>query len=444
MIPPALENQIVLSEEQTSAVNLAFEWFQKVAAEKQEYKGDPKDFTLSQPIFQFTGFAGTGKTTTINSFVNLIHIRPLYAAYTGKAALVMHKVNGVPASTIHSLIYNYVKPDREACEVLYSEIHETPPTKSPEELQQMAEELKSMSAPGFQLNPDSKLKNTNLLILDECSMVNQELLDDLLTFGIPILAIGDPGQLPPVQGTGAIFKGEPDVKLIEIHRQAADNPIIEQVTAARKGYPWPRQEAEELELSSPFFCVNSYKLSGPQLKSICLNADQILTNKNATRLWLNSKVREWLGFDITDRYPQIGERLCCWKNDKESGLLNGLMAEVVGRGEVYDEYIELFIRTELMDNDQEPLRIKSLLAYYDAYYEPDAMSRVKGWQRKHNQEFDFGYCLTVHKAQGSQWVNVVYYDDGMLKGWPAKAKERRQLVYTAGTRAAERLHCIIR
>ena len=62
-------------------------------------------------------------------------------------------------------------------------------------------------------------------------MVDEDLGRDLLSFGKPVLVLGDPAQLPPVKGGGFFTEAEPDVMLTEVHRQAADNPIIRAVHA---------------------------------------------------------------------------------------------------------------------------------------------------------------------------------------------------------------------
>ena len=420
-------SEIILSDQQMGGVDKAAAWYHTDPAERKPY------FVLSGP-------AGTGKTTTINTLVKKLNIYPRFAAYTGKAALVIQKTTGYQASTIHSLIYDYVTPDKAACEELYNAIHdeENPPT--PADKQKMQHDLTELSKPQFVIAEDSALLGTKLLILDEVSMVNQELLDDLLSFEVPIIALGDPGQLPPIDGAGALFKGDPDVLLTEIHRQAAGNPIIQAVTDARNGMPWPASPT--YDLNDRFFAFAKYKCDPASMKDICLASDQLITGKNDTRKTVNAKMRGWLGFDVQDPYPQIGERLCCWKNDKEKNLFNGLMVEVVERGELYDTYVELYIRTEIMPEGAEPMKVRALRAYFDSYYDKEAMKRVKWFDRKGNQEFDFGYCITVHKAQGSQWEKVGFLDDGLFKGWRDKAKERRQLVYTAGTRASEHLYCI--
>jgi len=416
-----------LSEKQQEAVHKAYGWY-------YDFKQDPK--AIAQ-VFQFTGYAGTGKTTAIKFLTERLgdlHIE--YAAFTGKAARVISRVNEVDARTIHSLIYQYVQPDKVECAALYDQLHGDDPLPPGNERERIVKELEEASSPHFALNDQSDLHHTDLLILDEASMVNMEMLDDLKSFGVPILAIGDPGQLPPVKGAGALFIGEPDVKLEEIFRQAAENPIIQAVTNARKGIPWPYSLDDQADRRFVHKRFSSY--TDETFKHTCLGADQVLVGMNKTRQDLNVRMRGWKGFDITNPYPQEGETLCCWKNDKERGLYNGDQCIVEKVGDVYEDFIELWVRLD-WKSDGEPIRVRALRALFDQYYDNKSLERVQWFIRKPLNEFDFGYALTVHKAQGSQWDKVLFMDDGMLKGWRNKVIQRRQLVYTAGTRAAEKL-----
>src|SRR5687767_2078640 len=124
----------------------------------------------SSQVFRLFGYAGTGKTTLAKHFAESVDGLVLYAAFTGKAALVLRQ-KGCYATTLHSLIY--------------APVGETPEGQ-----------------PIFGLNPDSELSEAKLLIVDECSMVNEELGSDVLSFGVKVLVLGDPFQLPPVEGAG--------------------------------------------------------------------------------------------------------------------------------------------------------------------------------------------------------------------------------------------------
>ena len=78
-------------------------------------------------------------------------------------------------------------------------------------------------------------RRPKLIVIDECSMVDAELGRDLMSFGVPVLVLGDPAQLPPIQGGGFFTEAEPDAMLTEVHRQAQDDPIVRLSMEIRAG-----------------------------------------------------------------------------------------------------------------------------------------------------------------------------------------------------------------
>ena len=175
----------------------------------------------------------------------------LYAAFTGKAALVMTR-KGTPASTIHSLIYRVSEATPDEIERVKQEIAEIRaklPTLDPavrlfeeSRLRSLEIRLDDIHKPRFVFNEQSIVRDAALIVLDEVSMVGDDMARDLLAFGKPILVLGDPGQLPPIKGEGAFTKAAPDVMLTEIHRQAGESAIIRLATMARQGLPIPYGE----------------------------------------------------------------------------------------------------------------------------------------------------------------------------------------------------------
>lgn len=401
---PTNHTDITLTDGQATAIELASHWYKNFS---------PDD----QPIFVVSGFAGTGKTFLIRHLMEELGLDAIYAAYTGKAALVMSKLNDISARTCHSLIYRPKEPDKAECERLFTAIKSASSDGEKKDLQQALREAQKIK---FELRDDSDLHGADILNLDECSMVNDEMKTDLVRFKTPIIALGDPGQLPPIEGTGALFRGEPDVLLTEIMRQAADNPIIDMTVRARKGIPFQYcREGAARRLDRNELSIEDMA-----------EADQVLCGKNATRRMLNAKMR--LVHNRRDVYPEPGDKLICLRNNAEMGLFNGLMAEVVERGDLTDNAVKLKIKSETRPNS--PQWIEALRAHFDIYHDKDALEGVRWWQRKDTEEFDFGYAITVHKAQGSQYENVVLYDDKF--GVWDKAL-RRQWLYTAVSRAAE-------
>ncbi|CUX40181.1 MULTISPECIES: ATP-dependent RecD-like DNA helicase [Agrobacterium] len=348
------------------------------------------------PVFRLFGYAGTGKTTLAKHFAENVDGEVLFAAFTGKAAQVLRSRGATNARTIHSLIY---RPRGE-------------------ETVEDEETGKTSIAPMFSINRQSPLAKAALIIIDECSMVDEQLGKDLMSFGTPILVLGDPGQLPPVSGGGYFTEQEPDYLLSEIHRQAKDNPIIHLAMDVREGREIMRGDYGSAQVIS----------KSEVTQSLVLEADQVLVGTNRTRRRYNQRLRELKGFSAD--YPQSGDKLVCLRNDPAKGLLNGSLWQVMSSSrETVKPGINLMIRPEDDDMDRGAAKIKLLKAAFE-----DVETEIPWSTRKRYDEFDFGYALTVHKAQGSQWNNVVLFDESY-----AFRDSRERWLYTAITRAAETL-----
>jgi exodeoxyribonuclease-5 len=398
---------ITLYPEQQAAKEAVLKWFGNTMLTE----------TLEQPIFRIFGYAGTGKSYVTKETVREIEGKILYAAYTGKAALVMNR-HGVPATTIHKLIYSPIIPDRNVHNELKRQLHEATESGDKEAMRIASESIRSNQSLKFELNDESPLEDAALLVLDECMMVNDEMMNDLLSFGVPILVLGDPGQLPPISGTGALVHDKPDVLFTEIHRQALDNPIINLSFKARKGMNIPRGE----------YGNSSHIFVGDLKSEKVLTFDQILVGKNTTRRNWNRRLRGLLGFE--GHYPVVGDKLICLRNKPALGLFNGLLVTVKKIIEEYDTTIELMVETETGNE----VMVQALKAHFDEYYTPGILKTLQWWDFQNAEEFDFGYAITVHKAQGSQWDHVGFYDDKFLS-W--KKPERYKWLYTGITRASE-------
>jgi len=337
-------------------------------------------------VFRLFGYAGTGKTTLARHIADEADGEVKFAAFTGKAASVMRGKGCRSASTIHSLIYRARESGEEV--------------------------------PNFDLWDEAPASKAQLIIIDECSMVDAELGRDLLSFGVPVLVLGDPAQLPPIQGGGFFTEGEPDAMLTEVHRQAQDDPIVRLSMDIRAGdYIEPGRYGETEVLRK-----------GDLDPDRVLEADQVLVGRNATRRAYNARMRQRRGFD--DEMPLAGDKLVCLRNDPAKGLLNGSLWKVMTSSrETVKPGINLLVSPEEDDPDRGVAKIKLLKS---AFEDPDA--DIPWQQKKRFDDFDYGYALTVHKAQGSQWNDVVLFDES----WAFKETRQRWL-YTAITRAAERL-----
>lgn len=387
-------------------------------------------------VFYFFGYAGTGKTTLAKYIADNVEGEVIFAAFTGKAAHVLRTKGCENACTIHSLIYH--SRDKSRARLLELEL----------ELEKLIKELQdnglndefiedhakvrrlrvdikteadNADQPMFILNPDSEAKNVELIIIDECSMVDEKMGRDLLSFGTPVLVLGDPAQLPPIGGAGFFTENiTPDVMLEEIHRQAQESPIIRMATEVRK----------KIALT-----VGSYGdgcIVHPQGTKLdpdtMLAFDQIIVGKNITRRRTNNRIRQLKGFH--DPYPVVDDRLVCLRNNSELGLLNGAIFEVSDTIDVMDSKVFMSIRPE-----------DSMASIEISAHEHHFLGTEDqlGWYEKREaQEFTYGYGLTCHKSQGSQWRTVCLFDESYcfrLHKW--------RWLYTGITRAADQVNVII-
>ena len=332
-------------------------------------------------VFRLFGWAGTGKSTLARHLAQDVKTVK-YAAFTGKAALVMRKRGCKGASTIHSLIYTRIS-EKEG-------------------------------EPRFVLDPESAAADADLIVIDEVSMVDEVLGSDLLSFGAKVLVLGDPFQLPPVQGAGFFINEEPDIMLTEIHRQAADNPIIQLSMAVREGgFLEHGRYGESLVVGRDAVDRNAV-----------LEADQVLVGRNRTRLTYNDRLRELKGLPFHE--PVVGDRMVCLRNNPRKRLLNGQIWIVTDVTKRSNGKYSLLLAD---DEGKGETRVLTHKAFFAG--EEETMS----WpERRQFDEFTFGYCLTVHKAQGSQWDSVYLFDESFVF-----REERARWLYTGITRAAERI-----
>ena len=338
-------------------------------------------------VFRLFGFAGTGKTTLARHLAEHVDGDVAFGAYTGKAALVMRSKGCPDARTIHSMIYR------------------------PKDIEG--------DSPTFTLNEDSPAAKANLIVIDECSMVDEEMGRDLLSFGKKTLVLGDPAQLPPIQGGGYFTESEPDAMLTEVHRQAADDPIVRLSMEVREGHRLSYGTYGRSRII-PKSDIDAEAVTG---------ADQILVGTNRTRRAYNRRLRELLGF--AGDTPNAGEKLVCLRNNRAKGLLNGGLFRVEKANGIKRGKVSLSVKPEDVGGSK-PLRVRILPAFFAG--EEDIPYAL----RKESDEFDYGYALTVHKSQGSQWNDVVLFDESF-----AFRENRARWLYTGITRAAERLTIVM-
>ena len=342
-------------------------------------------------IFRLFGYAGTGKTTLARHLAEGVDGKVLFAAFTGKAACVMRSKGCRGASTIHRLIY-----------------------KPPETSEQQ---------PSFELWDEAPASKARLIIIDECSMVDAELARDLMSFRVPLLVLGDPVQLPPIQGGGFFTDVEPDAMLTEVHRQAQDNPIVRLSMDIRAGKTLLEGRYGETEV------VRRGNLDPQRV----IGADQVLVGRNVTRRAYNARLRERRGF--ADPLPVRGDKLVCLRNNRRKGLFNGGLWVVKEKPKPRRKILRM--RLEPDEDLGEPGEMSVKVSVRPECF-TGGIEALEWQERKAFDEFDFGYVLTVHKAQGSQWDDVVLFDES-----GAFPDNRDRWLYTGVTRAAKRLTVVV-
>ncbi len=343
--------------------------------------------TKHKRIFRLFGYAGTGKTTLAKYIAEMLGVEVRFAAYTGKAALMLIKKGCHGASTIHSLIYKCTEDENGIVSFLLNS----------------------------KLIGDQSVK---LIIIDECSMVDEEMGKDLLSFNIPILVLGDPAQLPPIEGAGFFTVQTPDVLLTEIHRQAKDNPIIYLATLVREG--------NKLKIGK---YGDSEVLSSLNFEH-CLSVDQVIVGRNATRNKINNRFRKTFGYE--NIFPHINEKMICLKNNRRRNVFNGGIYKVLDTPSTRKkDFIHLVVNSE--DFEDKPRLVPIHKKFFDESYPlPD-------WRiLRDSTEFDYGYAITCHKSQGSQWNTTLINDES----WCFRDMAKRWL-YTAITRSAENTKIVI-
>lgn len=366
-------------------------------------------------VFRLFGYAGTGKTTIARELAKIVSGQVLFAAFTGKATAVLAKKGCFPSTTIHRLIYIPHQKCIEKLEQLEVELdharRETPPPE--DEIKRLEREIlvesDRVKSPGFTLNDDSDLADARLLIVDEVSMVGKPMAMDMMEFGTKILCLGDPAQLPPVGAAGYLIKGKPDYMLTEIHRQAAGSPVLQLAHKVREGGQLAPCEIGE----SRVVPKGTLKIDD------VARFDQVICGTNKARRDLNRQIRRQIGHESV--YPVVGDKLIALRNNYDRGILNGSQWEVQ-HVERYLDRLRIQIRGD---------GFSQVVTAFTHYFE-GREREIRPWEMRDAEHFDFGYAITAHKAQGSEWGRVLVIDESSI----FRAAARKWL-YTAITRAAD-------
>ena len=375
-------------------------------------------------VFNLHGYAGTGKTELIKYAATS---RTVFAAFTGKAASVMRSRGCYGAQTLHSLLYKPQPKRRDQLNTIKDQlIEEINGDRRPKIIEKLEKEyrkaLEDFNRPEFYDNETSDLKSCDFVVVDEASMVDGKIGNDLLSWRKPVLAVQDPAQLPPVVGK-SYFSQKPNAMLKHIVRQDKNNPIIHLSQLIREnGKIKIGSYGENCEV------VRREKFDMRQLTDY----QQVLCGKNKTRMDKNQKIRELIGVD-KNQLIVSGDKLLCLRNDASTGTLNGTLWNAVR----VDMYPNKLISISIIDeNRKERTRVTTDQMFFDGTKESPYESRdYEGLIEP--APWDYGYCITVHKSQGSEWGSVAVYDESAVF-----RQNNRKWLYTAVTRAKDRLTLI--
>lgn len=357
------QSGIELTEEQRNAADMAIDFLK---------------FNNGK-LFRIGGYAGTGKTTIAKAIVAEVKAEPMVCAFTGKAAHVLRNKGLRTAGTIHRTIYKY---------------------------NEFTGEFEKVRRP-----------DGDYFLIDEGSMISSDLWDDVQSFGLPVILIGDPGQLEPV-GNNPNLMANADVVLERIHRQAESSNIIQMANAVRHGWEIePITGCDDLEILPRHAFFENLKW-----------ADQVLCGFNRTRVSANGFARSQKGFS---EILEEGEKIVVLRNDRELGVFNGQMFNV-------DRIIKIGKREIIADLSDEAGDRRRRIPIWNGHFNQrkpidfDYMKRIRNMVIA-----DYGYAVTVHKFQGSEADRVLVMDE-QCGVWDAKRWR-----YTAITRAAKELrYCL--
>lgn len=357
-------------------------------------------------LYAVNDYIITHNTAMVNVLIDELGLDPndevLFATYTGKAAQVLNK-KGIPAKTIHKSFYS---------------------TRAFSFEDKKTKEMKTFF--DHSMLPKDDLEWCKLIVLDEASMIPKDLLNDIMKYEIPIFLIGDDGQL---ESTGepeaycATLLEKPDARLTQIMRQSEDSRILEVADIFRQeqnpGYGDFGSDCRVIPASEVHIGYATW-------------ADQVIVSTNKQRKEWNDAIRADLGY--SGMYPKPGEKIICLKNDwtclssTGQSLINGLIGVVkeFNATRSPDTY-EMIVIDDFDGGEFHVIGKKNT-------FNPKAPFPKKD---SGVQDFDFGYAITIHKSQGSEYEKVFALVGG--KNHYETKKQYARKAYTAATRASSKL-----
>lgn len=362
-----------------------------------------------------SGYAGTGKSTLVKFIIDALDVdkdKVAYATYTGKAAEVLRKKGNPNAMTLHKLLYDSIP----------------------------------RQGGGFIRIP-KKMLEYKIIVVDEVSMVPKSMVDMLLNHKVYVIFLGDPFQLPQIDKKEThTLLDKPHIFLDQVMRQAAESEIIQLTMKIRNGEQIDFMNGKEVIIAPKASLVTGHLTW----------ADIIICATNASRISLNNQMREILGYS---GLPQDGERMICLRNywedfseDGSSSLVNGMTGIIKNPFESFrmaPRYVKMknhkmdVIQSEFISDDGKTFNSVEMdkgmittgefsLDWRETYALGQLKNKIGDIVPR---EFTFGYAITCHKAQGSEWNKVLVIEET----FPFDKKEHARWLYTACTRAAEKL-----
>lgn len=378
------------------------------------------------PLLTVGGYAGTGKSTVLAESVRVFGESPdpiAFCAPSQKAADVMlgkllaagaFRVGVDHCGTVHSVAYDLrdakQRMSRKAAESAAQVVQDG--TRRPIE-GRIDQELEFTSK--------ANRRRYRAIVLDEASMLNEDMFSELSSFGVPVVAFGDHGQLPPVKSEFNLMQN-PMVRLEKIHRQAEASPIIRVALLAREEGSIPVREFGE--------GVAKVRAGSDLSWSSVLDREWVmLCGRNQTRTFWNNRLRACYGFKGDD--VEAGENVICLRNNRMARLSNGLVGRIVSAVPQGAHWYRISVdigKGELFHGDVLKHQFGSQSTLYT--YPPANLDATEV-----GDLFDWAWCITVHKSQGSEWDSVCVMEERM----GGSDDMWRRWLYTAVTRARRRL-----
>lgn len=361
------------------------------------------------------GYAGTGKSTLVRYIIDALNVeedRVCHCAFTGKAAEVLKKKGNKNVATLHRLLYEHIP----------------------------------RPAGGFFRKPKPFI-DYDVIVVDEVSMAPKSLMELLFKHQVYVICLGDPFQLPPIdKDEDNHLLDNPHIFLDEIMRQEEDSEIIQLTMKIRNQEPIDYFNGNEVKII-PYSDLNTGVLQW---------GDQILTATNAKRQAINNQMRALQG---RTGEPVDGDKIIClrnyWDDSSLNGdaLINGTIGILQNSFQTWRE-IPRFIQSDIRKFDV--LVGDLVIPETNDVYQMTEMDRQMiitgekccGWQLSYKlgklrqkygeivpKEFTYAYAITIWKAQGSEWNNVVVLEES----FPFDREIHARAMYTAATRASQKL-----